>query len=63
LEVVWAPVAPVSQTWLDQAHQRLDGAVHAAYGWPYPLRDEEVLERLLALNLSRSEQPETAITG
>ncbi len=33
-------------TWLAQAHERLDRAVHAAYGWPYPLGDEEILERL-----------------
>jgi hypothetical protein len=44
-------------TWLDRAHARLDEAVHAAYGWPYPLADEEILERLIALNLSRSEGP------
>ena len=25
-------------TWLAQAHERLDRAVHAAYGWPYPAR-------------------------
>jgi type II restriction/modification system DNA methylase subunit YeeA len=24
-------------TWLDRAHARLDQAVHAAYGWPYPV--------------------------
>jgi hypothetical protein len=42
-------------TWLDQVHARLDEAVHAAYGWPYPLDDEEILERLIALNLRRSE--------
>jgi type II restriction/modification system DNA methylase subunit YeeA len=48
-------------TWLDQAHKRLDEAVHAAYGWPYPLGDEEILERLIALNLRRAdEQSETA---
>lgn len=43
-------------TWLDQAHVRLDEAVHTAYGWPYPLADEELLELLIALNLSRSEE-------
>jgi len=42
-------------TWLDRTHARLDQAVHAAYGWAYPLRDEEILERLIDLNLSRSE--------
>ena len=33
-------------TWLRQAHERLDRAVHAAYEWPYPLSDEDVLSRL-----------------
>ncbi len=41
-------------TWLDLAHKRLDAAVFAAYGWKSDLRDEEILERLLALNLERS---------
>ena len=26
-----------------------------AYGWPHDLTDEEILERLLALNMERSE--------
>ena len=41
-------------TWLDLAHERLDEAVFAAYGWPPGLSEEEVLQRLLALNLERS---------
>lgn len=41
-------------TWLDLAHQRLDAAVFAAYGWPSDLSDEQILERLLALNLQRA---------
>ena len=41
-------------TWLDQAHLRLDQAVYAVYGWEYPLPDDEVLSRLLELNLTRS---------
>ncbi|WP_345344614.1 hypothetical protein [Candidatus Villigracilis affinis] len=41
-------------TWLDLAHKRLDEAVFAAYGWPSDLSDEEILEKLLALNLERS---------
>jgi hypothetical protein len=41
-------------TWLEQAHERLDRAVYAAYAWEYPLPDEEVLLRLLELNLTRS---------
>jgi type II restriction/modification system DNA methylase subunit YeeA len=40
-------------TWLTQAHQRLDRAVYAAYGWPFPLPDDEVLARLLEMNLTR----------
>ena len=38
-------------TWLAQAHDRLDAAVFAAYGWPQDLSDEQILEKLLALNL------------
>jgi len=41
--------------WLDLAHQKLDAAVAAAYGWPAELSDEQLLERLLALNLERAE--------
>jgi type II restriction/modification system DNA methylase subunit YeeA len=41
-------------TWLDLAHQKLDRAVLHAYGWPAGLSDEELLARLLALNLERS---------
>jgi hypothetical protein len=40
-------------TWLDLAHKRLDAAVFAAYGWKSDLTDEEILEKLLALNLER----------
>ena len=39
--------------WLDIAHKKLDDAVLDAYGWPHDLSDEEMLERLLALNLER----------
>lgn len=41
-------------TWLDLAHKKLDAAVAAAYGWPADLSDEEILARLLALNLERA---------
>jgi hypothetical protein len=41
-------------TWLDLAHRHLDEAVLDAYGWPHDLGDEEILERLLALNLERA---------
>jgi hypothetical protein len=41
-------------TWLAQAHERLDRAVHTAYGWEWPLEDDEVLSRLLEMNLARA---------
>ena len=40
-------------TWLAQAHERLDAAVFAAYGWPTKMTDDEILELLLYLNLHR----------
>lgn len=40
--------------WLGHAHRRLDEAVSAAYGFPADLADEEILARLLALNLGRA---------
>ena len=43
--------------WLAQAHAALDAAVAAAYGWTDytpSLPDEEILRRLLALNLQRT---------
>jgi len=42
--------------WLDNAHRALDAAVAAVYGWPDytpAMPDEEILRRLLALNLER----------
>jgi len=47
-------------TWLDLAHRKLDEAVFDAYGWPHDhsagqaLSDEDILARLLALNLERA---------
>jgi hypothetical protein len=41
-------------TWLDLAHQKLDAAVFAAYGWPADLSDDELLARLLTLNHQRA---------
>jgi hypothetical protein len=43
--------------WLDNAHKALDAAVADAYGWEDDtpgMTDEEILRRLLALNLARS---------
>lgn len=39
---------------LDDIHTALDQAVLDAYGWPHDLSDEQILERLLALNLERA---------
>ena len=41
-------------TWLDLAHRHLDAAVSAAYNFPPNLPDDELLARLLQLNLERS---------
>jgi type II restriction/modification system DNA methylase subunit YeeA len=40
--------------WLQDLHKALDAAVIAAYGWPEGLSDAEILDRLLALNVSKS---------
>ncbi len=41
-------------TWLALAHEKLDAAVFLAYGWDPSLTDEQILEKLLALNLERA---------
>ncbi len=41
-------------TWLDLAHQKLNQAALDAYAWPHDLTDDQILERLLALNLERA---------
>ena len=46
--------------WLAQAHETLDATVAAAYGWADgtpAMADDEILRRLLALNLERSRSP------
>ncbi len=43
-------------TWLDLAHRKLDEAVLDAYGWSHDVSDEDILARLLALNLSQSKR-------
>lgn len=40
-------------TWLVNAHAELDAAVLDAYGWAHDITDEEMLGRLLELNLRR----------
>ena len=53
--------------WLHAAHEALDAAVATAYNWPDynpAMTDDEILQRLLALNLARAEVkpvPDTAL--
>lgn len=42
--------------WLDLLHRALDQAVAAAYGWEWPLSDDEILRRLFELNQLRVTQ-------
>ena len=44
---------------LKELHERLDALVFEAYGWPATLSDEEILERLVALNKQRSIEEKT----
>ncbi|MAT70921.1 MAG: hypothetical protein CMJ58_15510 [Planctomycetaceae bacterium] len=46
---------------LRQIHDDLDAAVADAYGWPADLSDEEILERLVALNHERAEEERRGI--
>jgi type I restriction enzyme M protein len=49
--------------WLANAHRELDAAVATTYGWmdyTPEMPDEEILRRLLALNLQRSGSDETS---
>jgi type II restriction/modification system DNA methylase subunit YeeA len=41
--------------WLAGAHRQLDEAVFAAYAWPASLSDEEILAKLLDMNLAVSQ--------
>ncbi len=41
---------------LKQIHDELDAAVFDAYGWPHDLTDEDILERLVAMNHERAEE-------
>jgi type II restriction/modification system DNA methylase subunit YeeA len=43
--------------WLADAHEALDRAVAAAYGWPEDIATDDALARLLALNLERAKAP------
>jgi type II restriction/modification system DNA methylase subunit YeeA len=46
--------------WLADAHEALDRAVAAAYGWPEDISSEEALAKLLELNLARAAAQERA---
>ncbi len=46
---------------LKQLHDELDAAVFDAYGWPHDLTDEQILERLVALNAERAEEEKRGI--
>lgn len=46
---------------LQQIHDDLDAAVFDAYGWPTSLTDEEILERLVALNAERAAEEQRGI--
>jgi hypothetical protein len=46
---------------LKQIHDDLDAAVADAYGWPVDSSDEEILERLVALNHERAEEERRGI--
>lgn len=48
-------------TILRQLHDELDAAVAAAYGWSADLSDEEILERLVALNAERAAEESRGI--
>lgn len=41
-------------TWLDHLHRDLDKAVAAAYGWEWPLADDDILRQLFVLNQARA---------
>lgn len=41
---------------LKELHEAIDRATYDAYGWPYDLKDEEILSRLVALNAERADE-------
>ncbi len=46
---------------LKQIHDALDKAVFDAYGWPSDLTDEQILEKLVALNAERAEEEKNGV--
>lgn len=47
---------------LKQIHDELDAAVFQDYGWPATISDEEILERLVALNKERAAEEARGLT-
>jgi len=45
-------------TWLDLAHRKLDEAVFAACGWDPEISNDDLLAKLLDLNLARAAEQE-----
>ena len=45
--------------WLENAHRALDEAVADAYGWKADMSDDQMLTKLLALNLERAKEHPT----
>lgn len=41
---------------LKELHETIDRLTHEAYGWPHDLTDEQILERLVALNAERARE-------
>jgi hypothetical protein len=41
---------------LKELHETIDRLTFDAYGWPHDLTDDEILERLVALNRERAEE-------
>lgn len=41
---------------LKDLHDQIDGATADAYGWPHDLTDEQILEKLVALNAERAKE-------
>ena len=52
--VSWLRLVPAKRRYL--SHKKLDEAVFAVYGWKSDLSDEEILEKLLSLNLERAKE-------
>jgi len=46
---------------LKQLHEELDAAVFDAYGWAHDASDEQILEKLVALNAERAEEERNGV--